>query len=254
MAVSDEIARLREGSMLDYDMQTWEVTGYEAYDAADSPADVWTLESGADVLFLEHEYDSGDVFRLFEPARVSDVSVDEAGKEEPFLTYIRQADAPGAIGYEGDEYVLTEKDARVDTEAGLTKVKETSMEPASDGKWTRSANNSMLMGVCGGIAEREEVSPILVRIVALATIIPLGFLAIIVYFVIGLMVEKPDESDTREAAPAPATIEDRTHYWVYETNGKYVALECHGYNDWDAYAGREVEPHEFDNFLPGASG
>jgi hypothetical protein len=31
-----------------------------------------------------------------------------------------------------------------------------------------------------------------------------------------------------------------------------VALERYGSSDWNVYAGREVEPYEFDNILPRA--
>lgn len=155
--------RLREGYMVDYEMRTWEVTQHAKYDYEGWPADEWTLENGDDLLFLEYEYDDGDVFLLSEPAEITDVTVDG----EPFRVVVRDEDPPGTITYRGTEYVLVEE----------------------------------------GTATR--------------------------------------------------TVDDRTndlHYWVYEGDDGFVALERYGSSDWSVYDGREVEPYEFDNILPrGAS-
>lgn len=56
-----------------------------------------------------------------------------------------------------------------------------------------------------------------------------------------------------EEGPAKRTVDDRTnalHYWMYEGDDGFVALERYGSSDWNVYAGREVEPYEFDNILP----
>lgn len=153
---------LREGYMLDYEMRTWEVTQHAKYDYEGWPADEWTLETGDDLLFLEYEYDDGDVFLLSEPAEITDVTVDG----EPFRAIVREGDPPSTITYQGTDYVLAEE------------------------------------------------------------------------------------------GPATRTVGDRTnslHYWVYEADDGFVALERYGSSDWSVYDGREVEPYEFDNILPRAS-
>jgi hypothetical protein len=97
--------QLREGYMLDYEMRTWEVTKHAKYDYEGWPADEWTLENGDDLLFLEYEYDDGDVFLLSEPAEITDVTA----KGEPFRALVRDEEPPDTITYQGAEYVLTEE-------------------------------------------------------------------------------------------------------------------------------------------------
>jgi hypothetical protein len=151
--------QLREGYVLDYEMRTWEVTRHAKYDYEGWPADEWTLENGDDLMFLEYEYDDGDVFLLSEPVESTEVTVDG----EPFRAVVRDQEPPGTVTYERDEYVLAE-----------------------EGSATR-------------------------------------------------------------------TVDGRTNsldYWVYQGDDEFVALERYGSSDWNVYAGREVEPFEFDNILP----
>ncbi len=241
MGLADDLAQLREGAVLDYDMQTWEVTAYESHSEAGRPADEWTLKNGTDVRFLEHEYDDGDVFRLSRPARISEITVRDyhGHREEPFLTAIREDDAPSKIVYQGEEYVLAEEDARVDT--GRT---------IDEGKLTRSERDSVIMGVCGGIAEYMGWPSTFVRLGVVAVLLFSNFA-----FCAGMMVVVGAYFLVGWSMPKTATTSESglTHYWVYEKGDAFVALECHGSNDWDAYAGREVEPYEFDNLLPGKS-
>lgn len=151
--------QLREGYMVDYEMRTWEVTRHAKYDYEGWPADEWTLSNGDDLLFLEYEYDDGDVFLLSERADITDVTVDG----EPFRAVLREQEPPSTVSYHGTEYVLTEE------------------------------------------------------------------------------------------GPATRTVDGRTnslHYWVYEADDGFLALERYGSSDWSVYDGREVEPYEFDNILP----
>jgi hypothetical protein len=56
-----------------------------------------------------------------------------------------------------------------------------------------------------------------------------------------------------EEGPATRTVGDKQqelYYWVYVSGDDFLALERYGESDWNAYAGREVEPYEFDNILP----
>lgn len=97
--------QLREGYMLDYEMRTWEVTKHAKYDYEGWPADEWTLETADDLLFLEYEYDDGDVFLLSEPADITDVTVEG----EPFRSLVRDREPPHTITYQGTDYVLAEE-------------------------------------------------------------------------------------------------------------------------------------------------
>lgn len=97
--------QLREGYMLDYEMRTWEVTKHAKYDYDGWPADEWTLETGDDLLFLEYEYDDGDVFLLYERVDLNDVTADG----EPLRAVVRDQEPPGTLTYEDTEYVLTEE-------------------------------------------------------------------------------------------------------------------------------------------------
>jgi len=156
------LSQLRTGYMLDYEMRTWEVTRHAKYDYDGWPADEWTLETGDDLLFLEYEYDDGDVFLLSEPVDMTAVTVDG----EPFRAVVRDEEPPTTVTYDDADYVLAEE------------------------------------------------------------------------------------------GPASRTVDDRTnelYYWVYEGEDGFVALERYGSSDWNVYAGREVEPYEFDNILPRAS-
>ena len=60
--------------------------------------------------------------------------------------------------------------------------------------------------------------------------------------------------ELEETGPATRIVGDRRQslrYWVYEgADDHFVAIERFGESDWNVYAGREVEPFEFDNILP----
>lgn len=232
MATSFDLDELQEGYLVDYDMATWEVRRHASYDRPAWPADQWTLENGDDVLVLEHEYDDGDVFRLLEPGDLSEVVVDG----EPFLSVARDKHAPSAIEYQGIEYVLVEEDAR-------TVPKTESL--------TRSRTDDKILGVCAGLAKYVEQPPSLIRIAfILAVVAPavidvslcvFGPGAVILYGLLGFAMPKE---------PPPSPADELTHYWVYEDDDEFVALECVGESDWSVYVGHRVEPYEFDNILP----
>ena len=105
MGVADELPQLREGYLLDYDMRTWEVTQHTAYDDPRWPADEWTLETGDDLLFLEYEYDDGDVFLLYERIEMTDVTAEG----EPLRAVVRDEEPPATLAYEDTEYTLIEE-------------------------------------------------------------------------------------------------------------------------------------------------
>lgn len=155
--------KLREGFMVDYEMRTWEVTKHAKLDYDGWPADEWTLENDDDMLYLEHEDDSGDVFYLSEPIDLAEVRTDDG----PLREVLRDQDAPPAtVMHDGTTYTLDE-----------------------EGPVTRMVRGEQM----------------------------------------------------------------RAYYWSYASGDDFIAFERFGESDWSAYAGREVEPYEFDNILPRAA-
>jgi phage shock protein PspC (stress-responsive transcriptional regulator) len=232
MGTAEEITRLREGGMLDYDMDTWEVTTYESYTDPNWPDDEWTLKRGTNTRFLEHEAGDDDLFRMYAPADITRVTVDG----RPFLSAVGQQ-APGTITYEGDQYILSEEDARIDTTSVLT-----------HDELVRVDRHSKLMGVCGGIAAYTGISPTIIRLGFIGALLGVSVVSFVYspvvalsYGVLGVIMPKESESDAEG---------ELSHYWVYEKDDQFVMLECMGSNDWDAYAGRAVDPYEFNNVLP----
>jgi len=53
------LGNLQVGWMVDYDLETWEVKGYNTYDYDGFATREWELHSGRQVLFLELEEDDG---------------------------------------------------------------------------------------------------------------------------------------------------------------------------------------------------
>lgn len=237
MGLAEDIARLREGAVIDYDMQTWTVTEHRTYDDSRWPVDEWTLKSGTDVRFLEHDYDGDDHFRLFVHADITDVTIDG----RPFLSAVPDEEAPGTITYQGAEYVLAEDDVRIDTSPSVI---------AKD--LTRSEEDRALVGVCAGIGEYADISSSLVRVgfvvgtFATNVVVPCLCMPLPVAFY-GLLAFAMPEVD--HSTPE----RDLSHYWMYRRDDDYVVLECGEGNDWSVYAGRDADPHEFSNVLPGPS-
>lgn len=237
MGTPQEIARLREDMRIDYDRQIWTVTAHRTYDHPRWPADEWTLESGTEVRVLEHEYDGEDVFRLFRAADLADVTVDGM----PVQRLPRAEEPPGTVTYQGTEYELAEEDPRIVPSATLL----------AEGL-TRSEDNRILVGVCGGIAEYTGLPSAVIRgsfvvgtlalnLVFLCLLMPL---AVLLYG--GLAFAMPEPNDTMPGR-------DLVHYWVYQHDESCVVLECTEPNAWSVYVGREVDAREFDHVRPHAS-
>ena len=75
-----------------------------------------------------------------------------------------------------------------------------------DKKLTRSVNDKMIGGVCGGIAQYFNMDPSLVRIgFAMLTLIGGGFIGIIAYIVMLIVVPEETAVETAGSAKVPAT-------------------------------------------------
>lgn len=56
------LATMRVGDLVDYDLKTWQVTGYSNYDYAGDRTDEWELSAGDEVRFLERGVENGQVW------------------------------------------------------------------------------------------------------------------------------------------------------------------------------------------------
>jgi phage shock protein PspC (stress-responsive transcriptional regulator) len=241
--VSDpSLDQLREGYMVDYDLQTWEVATHASYVHDGHPADLWTLENGSDTLRLQHERDNGqEVFRLSEPVEVTDVT---AGGQ-PLLGAVREGEPPRTVEYDGTVYDLAQEDTRVE-------------ETTASRSLTRSSTDRWIMGLWGGLAEYLGIDAVVLRFgyilagVLLAWRAPVWLLALVLgYVVLALLMPTDPYNSSEDGAAASETVV--SHSWRYESDDGFLALESHRSSGWDVYAGQEVEPYAFDNILPRAS-
>lgn len=71
------------------------------------------------------------------------------------------------------------------------------------------------------------------------------------------LTHEGDAYKLEETGPAERIVDDHRQslrYWDFAgAEGRIVSLERFGESDWNAYAGREVAPYEFDNILPRSS-
>lgn len=58
------------------------------------------------------------------------------------------------------------------------------------GRIHRSSQNKMILGVCGGLGETFGVDPNIIRVVALALIIPFHVFTVLAYLALGLLLPK----------------------------------------------------------------
>lgn len=97
------LSKLKVGYLVDYDMQTWEVTGYAHYDWGGGDLSwEWQLKSAGDTLYLEREADDEDywcVSRKIAFSRLGDAVRDHIREND---------DPPDEIVFEGTTYYLEE--------------------------------------------------------------------------------------------------------------------------------------------------
>jgi phage shock protein C len=68
----------------------------------------------------------------------------------------------------------------------------------------RSRDDRVIAGVAGGLAERLNADPSLVRVIWALLILPTGFIALLVYIVMAMVV--PEEDDLYGFMPPPSTF------------------------------------------------
>ncbi len=101
-----DLPHLKKGYMVDYDLKTYQVTGYNTYDYGDGyVSKEWELTSGDERLYLEMEEDDGIYWSLAKKIPVG--SFDKDVKAE----IIENDEAPEEIVYKGKTYFLDEESA-----------------------------------------------------------------------------------------------------------------------------------------------
>lgn len=95
------LSKLKVGYLLDYDMETWRVVGYNRYDFDGDRVEEWEIEAGRDkrYLELEHEEDGWSFTRKI-PIGAIDGDVRREIQEHE--------DPPSKVTFEGTEYYLEE--------------------------------------------------------------------------------------------------------------------------------------------------
>src|SRR3972149_6092116 len=95
-----------------------------------------------------------------------------------------------------------------------------------DDRLYRSRDERMIAGVAGGLAERLDLDPSLVRIIWAVLVLPTGFLALLVYVVMAIVV--PEESaDARLAPTAPTPTGDAAGTGAQASEAATAAVPPH---------------------------
>ncbi len=98
-----ELAKMKVGFYVDYDMKTWQVTAYNRYDFGDGLwSDEWELTSGREKVYLERREDDEVEWTLSKKLPIGAI-------EEDVRSHIKEFDdPPGQIEVKGKTYYLDE--------------------------------------------------------------------------------------------------------------------------------------------------
>ena len=98
-------AKLRVGYLVDYDMQTWQVTAYNRYDFDGDIVDEWELTSGREKRYLELPEDDEEPWTLGRKVPIGAID----GNIRNHI--IENDDPPDRVTHEGKQYFLDESSA-----------------------------------------------------------------------------------------------------------------------------------------------
>lgn len=97
------LAKLKVGYFVDYDLKTWEVTGYNVYDWGEGDKSYeWQLKSADDVVYLERESEDEEEWSLNRKVAFSRLGSDVKKK------ILEGGDPPEQIDFEGTTYYMEE--------------------------------------------------------------------------------------------------------------------------------------------------
>ena len=101
------LSKLKTGFMVDYDMQTYVVAGYNKYQWNEGGVtDEWELKSGDETWFLERTQEDGEVeWSLCRKLPLSELEGDIAGEIE------RNEDPPEVVVFQGKQFTFEEDES-----------------------------------------------------------------------------------------------------------------------------------------------
>lgn len=98
------LSKLKVGYLLDYDLQTWQVTGYARYDFDGDRVDEWEIVAAGDKRFLEREAEE-EGWSLAQKIPIGAIDGD-------VRNHIKEhEDPPDRLSYEGVDYYLDDSTA-----------------------------------------------------------------------------------------------------------------------------------------------
>ena len=98
-----ELSKLREGFLVDYDMKTWSVTGYNRYDFGEGyKTDEWELTASDETRYLERSKDDAVEWTLSKKIPIGAI---EGNVRQHIIDH---EDPPEQIVYNGKTYYLDE--------------------------------------------------------------------------------------------------------------------------------------------------
>lgn len=107
------LATMRVGYLVDFEGETFEVTGYSTFDYDGYPTEEWVLTSSDKVCYLEREDDDGEIHWTFTlNISIADIDGDVA------VSIMESEDSPETLTYNGDTYNLTDSGAGLYKENG----------------------------------------------------------------------------------------------------------------------------------------
>ena len=111
--VDYKLGAMKVGYLVDYDMKTWEVTGYNTYDYSGFETKEWVIETSDKVSYLERADSDGEIsWTLTESIAISQIA------EEVIEHTIRHEDPPKTLTHNGRSYRLMESGAGLFHESG----------------------------------------------------------------------------------------------------------------------------------------
>ncbi len=103
--VDFELGAMKVGYLVDYDMKTWEVTGYNTYDYSGILTKEWVLETSDKVVYLERASDDEITWTLTVSISISQISEDVVEHTR------RHEDPPKTLTHNGRSHRLMESGA-----------------------------------------------------------------------------------------------------------------------------------------------
>ena len=107
------LSTMKPGYMVDHDLKTWTVSGFQTYDFDGYVTREWELSHGQEVRFLERSEDDGRIEWTF----TRRIEINQI--EEPLIDHVLENDdPPQTVTYQGKRYDAVETNAGLMREGG----------------------------------------------------------------------------------------------------------------------------------------